>query len=737
MQGVFAPASPRGGGESAPLAAPLGAPLVNWGEVTAVPDTEFAGVHEVVGNTVVYSPLPSFKLDKYTFFIVPQMSREKLTPEIRPSGSVKWLVPYLAKENNENRWGVPFSYIHEKQMKSKKTNDHKQLAADINASKKEFDNAVQLQKHAEDIAEKAWTALQTAAVGVAADFEMPADARDEILNTLRPLNLLNRVVLQQLASDICRDIFIATAGLVFPDAASRTIFEKIITEYLVKTGQVLEKQKELQAAKDKKNKLESDLKTLQKYSVRYIWENAGNSAILEPYTASQATIDHIIDTFCEEMTDKEFDMNSVLGVASQHLDQKAASAVFVALSGIHAVSILLKRARNAVDVDILKEFQTGATEAARGFFDAPSNVNLRNVLKPGVIFPLLRASTHNAINICTTAIWATLSFILGKERALVIAGPIAVKSKLEVMLGDISKYDRWYSPDVAIPFRDYLPENTEFVYEINEEWLRSRVESAEVFDYDFAVRMQGLTNSTLAAMWASPASNPALDNGHVIMQRFAETLINHFYDMFVVQDNKDYSPESVIREVVHMHKAFADEWVRQNKNTLSPQLEAMGEAYVSLFSTGPLSELRDHDAALIARLLRRHEKYRGHFGLCLQHYMAKMEGDRIGRSPTYKQTNILANQNMLVVKSMAGFLQSNLEQIQRDLQTEAMPTIPSDITKLFNKYTVDWFRIADQLPPPRSRFPGYKHPEGADQDPNRQSKWQKVLDHSSRGGKVG
>ena len=40
--------------------------------------------------------------------------------------------------------------------------------------------------------------------------------------------------------------------------------------------------------------------------------------------------------------------------------------------------------------------------------------------------------------------------------------------------------------------------------------------------------------------------------------------------------------------------------------------------------------------------------------------------------------------------------------------------------------------IADQLPAPRGRFAGYKHPETRDQDPDRQSKWQKIFDEESR-----
>ena len=300
----------------------------------------------------------------------------------------------------------------------------------------------------------------------------------------------------------------------------------------------------------------------------------------------------------------------------------------------------------------------------------------------------------------------------------------------------------------ATPLHDYLPGDTDHVYDIDEEWLRTKVEKAERLDYEFAVRMQGLSNSNISAMWTPSTSSPITDNGHGIMQRFAETMVNHFYDRFIVQEKADYSPESVVREVVHMHKVFSDEWSRQNKNTLSPQLEALGEAYVSLFYNSVLSSLKDKPPVLVARLLRRHERYRPQFGLCLQHYMAKMEGDRIGRSPSYKQTNILANQNMLAVKSMAGFIQSNITQIVKEINTPAdmnLPVphstdtrrpaeIPPDILTMFNQYTMDWFEIADQLPPPRGRFPGYKHMESVDQDPYRQSKWQKISDFKARGG---
>ena len=87
----------------------LEAPLVDWDHVTAVPDTMHGGAHNVIPPFIVYSPLPHFKLDKFTFFIVPRGTNNPTEP-IRKVEKVRWLVPYTAKVVNERPYGV--SYAH-------------------------------------------------------------------------------------------------------------------------------------------------------------------------------------------------------------------------------------------------------------------------------------------------------------------------------------------------------------------------------------------------------------------------------------------------------------------------------------------------------------------------------------------------------------------------------------------------------------------------------------------------
>ena len=166
-------------------------------------------------------------------------------------------------------------------------------------------------------------------------------------------------------------------------------------------------------------------------------------------------------------------------------------------------------------------------------------------------------------------------------------------------------------------------------------------------------------------------------------------------------------------------------------------LEAMGEAYVSLFIPVALAALKQVPAYLIARYLRRHETYRAHFALCLHHYIAQSEATRVGKNPTYKVMNSTSTQNLLAAQSMWQFLQTHRRTIVPELQqllnpTPSFPRIPQTITALFQPKTMDWFRIADQLPTPHPRFPGYTHFEGSDQDPDRQLKWQKVFDDTHR-----
>lgn len=734
MQGVFAPPSPTGTKrdlDGVPRAAPLGAPLVEWEEVTAVPDTEYAGVHDIIPKTVVYSALPFFKIDKYTFFIVPKISQDKNKSEIRLSCKTKWLVPYIAKENNENRWGVPFSYRHQKQIQQSKTEEHKRLAVEIQKTEAVSNTAIQSEKIAREHQNKALLKVKEAIARIDPSFIF----RDEWLHIytkkIEALPVLSSAVLAQLAQE-----FYDNEMNGKPDFdGDLPQFKAKVTQFLVKIGQVIEKQKDIKKAKKVQKDKQNELKNLERQQIeRFLWDEGNEGAAFEPYTVDQAAVDFVIDIFCEEQISANFDINVVYNAAREKMEPTQSLAIAVALSGLHAVT---ENKTDNLDL-ITQEFKNAAISTAKRQ-KCPENIILEMQMRLQTVYvqPFVSTIPKTRKNWLTVLMMFVFQIVLkNKETAKQLMSQFLPEVKKAIFYANPS-LQKWYSSETATPFRDYLPANTPNVYEINEEWLRERVENAERWDYEFAVRMQGLSNSSLASVWAPPANNPVFDNGHGVMQRFAETLINHFYDFFVVQEKKDYSPESVIREVVHMHKIFADEWVRQNKNTLSPQLEAMGEAYVSLFFTGPLAALKNTDAALIARLLRRHEKFRGHFGLCLQHYMTKMECDRIGRSPTYKQTNIIANQNMLAVQSMATFLQANLTQIQNELKNEQNATIPEDIVKMFHKYTLDWFRIADQLPPPKSRFPGYTHPEGSDQDPNRQSKWQKVLDHSSRGGKVG
>ena len=113
MQGVFQPTHDPT--PSLPLDAVgprLGAPLVQWDKITAIPDTVI-GRFQPRKNTV-YSPLPCFKIDEFTFFIVPKTDQfSDVAPHIRLSNNVRWLKPYTATGSYK---GAPFSHAHEKEI---------------------------------------------------------------------------------------------------------------------------------------------------------------------------------------------------------------------------------------------------------------------------------------------------------------------------------------------------------------------------------------------------------------------------------------------------------------------------------------------------------------------------------------------------------------------------------------------------------------------------------------------
>ena len=113
MQGVFQPThDPTPVLPLDAVGTRLGAPLVQWDKITAIPDT-IIGRFQPRKNTV-YSPLPCFKLDVFTFFIVPKTAHFDVgQPHIRRTEHVRWLKPYTATGTYK---GAPFSQTHQDQI---------------------------------------------------------------------------------------------------------------------------------------------------------------------------------------------------------------------------------------------------------------------------------------------------------------------------------------------------------------------------------------------------------------------------------------------------------------------------------------------------------------------------------------------------------------------------------------------------------------------------------------------
>lgn len=142
MQGVFAPPSPTGTKrdlDALPRAAPLGAPLVDWEEVTAVPDTEHGTGHEELPTFLVYSPLPNFKLGEYHFFIVPKGTSSTRT--IRKSSKYYWTVAYVEQKIGSHTWAVPFTSLHESKIEKLRSLENKRITEEYTKTKKVYETA--------------------------------------------------------------------------------------------------------------------------------------------------------------------------------------------------------------------------------------------------------------------------------------------------------------------------------------------------------------------------------------------------------------------------------------------------------------------------------------------------------------------------------------------------------------------------------------------------------------------
>ena len=236
--------------------------------------------------------------------------------------------------------------------------------------------------------------------------------------------------------------------------------------------------------------------------------------------------------------------------------------------------------------------------------------------------------------------------------------------------------------------------------------LKVVLDSAEQADYRFALRMQGLQNSTLEAVW------PGCDrhNGERDITDVTNAFLKQYMTKFLQRWATDFDgtclPVEVIRESIHMHKLFTQQWDVEHKRNLSPAIQAGAEMLVGLFYKHPaLQEAVTQNApwGLISRYFSRHEKYSAIFSLCLHSSMVKMEQDRGSRNANYKSMVNATSTYVASMNTMHTFLTKNTREISDELRI----LLGQKCFEL-HKYFIDWHWVASELPVGHTRFRQYQ-----------------------------
>jgi len=239
---------------------------------------------------------------------------------------------------------------------------------------------------------------------------------------------------------------------------------------------------------------------------------------------------------------------------------------------------------------------------------------------------------------------------------------------------------------------------------IGEMHLKPLLEAAERLDYDFALRMQGLQNTTINAVWVCSESSGAQPEDRAeMMDQFLRSYLSRFLGKVPQTTQED--PEEIIREAVQMHQQFCAGWVREHKRCLSPTIEAAAEALVGLFWDGALRPAVRAGMSWkeMSRVIRRDARLSPQFGLCLHFYMVKLEQDRGSRNASYKSMFNASSANMLAINAMDKFLRKESGYIS---SLTAGLTDKKD--RRFNVKCMDWYLIVSQLPPPKMEWTGLK-----------------------------
>lgn len=251
---------------------------------------------------------------------------------------------------------------------------------------------------------------------------------------------------------------------------------------------------------------------------------------------------------------------------------------------------------------------------------------------------------------------------------------------------------------------DYVPK-TDKTMEINYDFIQNVLDASEKMDYEFALRMQGLLNCGLNAVWTcTDFGFDNTDRGH-IMEQFLQKYIGRFLTQ-VSQKPDEINPDNIVREALQMHSRFSAGWSKEHKRGLAPTVDSCSEALVSHFCEGPLKFLvvAGLTRKEIARFLRRDPVLAPQFGLCLNFFMVKLDQDRNGRNANYKSMFNATSSNLLQLKTLEAFLRSNLGHMNEMYATR----MRTPEQRRFEPLTMDWYYVVSQLHVPTVQYTGVK-----------------------------
>ena len=268
---------------------------------------------------------------------------------------------------------------------------------------------------------------------------------------------------------------------------------------------------------------------------------------------------------------------------------------------------------------------------------------------------------------------------------------------------DRNKVDPYPDPDFAQQHVHFVLPRTDNYFKVGSLFLQRVMEKAEQADYEFALRMQGLQNSTINAVWVCSNAGAEPADRSEMMEQFLRHYMTRFLSQApMAQDD----PETVIREAVQMHQQYCAGWVREHTRGLAPTIEAAGEALIGMFFNTVLqgSAVQRLTWKQACRLIRRDPRASPQFGLCLHFYMVKLEQDRGGRNASYKSMFNASSANMLSLNAMDAFLRRELPR----LSVMARDAVADSQTLDFHPSTVDWYGVVSQLSLPVMRYTGTK-----------------------------